>query len=140
LNRKSLYLLVFGICIAGILWIGFLIQRETYGHQQQVDQFTTCIFTNMTGLPCPSCGMSRSVISVFRAKFVEALWWNPLGFVMAFSMLTFPLWILTDWMRNKQSFFRFYQRVELFFRRKWIAALFIALMAALWIWNIIKFI
>ena len=38
-----------------------------------------CMFYHLTGLPCPSCGMTRSVISLTHLRFREAVSLNPLG-------------------------------------------------------------
>ena len=37
------------------------------------------MFYHLTGLPCPSCGMTRSVISLTYLRFHEAVSLNPLG-------------------------------------------------------------
>jgi hypothetical protein len=137
LNKKQLYALVFGLSLAGYVWIGSIIYMDWINYQNL--KINLCIFTNLTGLPCPSCGMSRSVISVFQARFVDALWWNPLGFIMALAMLVFPVWIIYDLIANKQGFFRFYHSIEVLSRNKIIASLFILLILSLWIWNIMKF-
>jgi len=40
-----------------------------------------CVFHDLTGLPCVTCGMTRSAIQFFHGNFVAALRWNPLVFV-----------------------------------------------------------
>src|SRR5260370_17747477 len=40
-----------------------------------------CVFHDVTGLPCVTCGMTRSAIQFFHGNFVAALRWNPLVFV-----------------------------------------------------------
>jgi hypothetical protein len=39
-----------------------------------------CAFHRMTGLPCLTCGMTRSAIQFFHGHFLAALGWNPLVF------------------------------------------------------------
>jgi hypothetical protein len=41
----------------------------------------SCVFHDVTGLPCVTCGMTRSAIQFFHGNFVAALRWNPLVFV-----------------------------------------------------------
>jgi len=40
-----------------------------------------CAFHDVTGLPCATCGMTRSAIQFFHGNFVAALCWNPLVFI-----------------------------------------------------------
>ena len=49
-----------------------------------------CMFRNVTGLPCPFCGSTRSVGNILIGNFNIALHMNPLGyFSLAFLMLLF---------------------------------------------------
>jgi NhaP-type Na+/H+ or K+/H+ antiporter len=49
-----------------------------------------CMFRNVTGLPCPLCGTTRSVGNILIGNFNVALQINPLGyFSLAFLILLF---------------------------------------------------
>ena len=37
-----------------------------------------CIFRRVTGIPCPSCGMTRSFISLFSGDIASAFFMHPL--------------------------------------------------------------
>ena len=37
-----------------------------------------CLFLNLTGIPCPSCGMTRAYISLFRGNIFQAFYYHPL--------------------------------------------------------------
>jgi hypothetical protein len=37
-----------------------------------------CVFRRVTGLPCPSCGMTRSYLALFRGDIKTALFMHPL--------------------------------------------------------------
>ena len=97
------------------------------------------MFRSITGVPCPSCGMTRSVTTLARGNIANALWWNPLGVIMFASMVLFPLWIIRDIVYKKNSFFIFYKNVEKFFQKKPVAIISIGLIVLLWIWNLKKF-
>ena len=38
-----------------------------------------CVFYNLTGLPCPGCGLTRSFVCLGHGHLFEALHWHPLG-------------------------------------------------------------
>jgi hypothetical protein len=42
-----------------------------------------CAFLLLTGYPCPSCGMTRSVMALARLDFHRAMEMNPLGIAFA---------------------------------------------------------
>ncbi|TCT16117.1 uncharacterized protein DUF2752 [Natranaerovirga pectinivora] len=37
-----------------------------------------CMFYNTTGIPSPSCGMTRAFISLFKGNIADAFWYHPL--------------------------------------------------------------
>jgi hypothetical protein len=58
-----------------------------------------CLFHEWTGLPCPSCGTTRMIGSLFAGDPVGAAAWNPLAFlglaaVAVWSVLSFGRWAL----------------------------------------------
>jgi hypothetical protein len=42
---------------------------------------TLCMFRNITGLPCPFCGTTRSIGHILIGNFDSALRLNPLGYI-----------------------------------------------------------
>jgi hypothetical protein len=46
-----------------------------------------CVFHDLTGFPCLTCGMTRSAIQFFHGHFLAALRWNPL-FTVALCALS----------------------------------------------------
>ena len=42
---------------------------------------TLCMFRNITGLPCPFCGTTRSIGNILIGNFESALRLNPLGYI-----------------------------------------------------------
>ncbi|CAN5356893.1 hypothetical protein BH09SUM1_BH09SUM1_27160 [soil metagenome] len=52
----------------------------------------TCSMRKMTGLPCPGCGLTRSVTSIFHGKAKAAWELNPFGYgFAAFFVAVAPL-------------------------------------------------
>jgi Protein of unknown function (DUF2752) len=48
-------------------------------------QLPLCPFKTITGLPCPTCGVTRAVMAMTRLDFVSALAFNPLAVAAAIA-------------------------------------------------------
>jgi hypothetical protein len=51
-----------------------------------------CLFHDLTGRPCVTCGMTRSAIQFFHGHFLAALRWNPLVFAALCGWSIFNLY------------------------------------------------
>jgi len=51
-----------------------------------------CPFFAVTGLPCVTCGATRSAIAFLHGDFLVALRWNPLAFVAFVGLIAFDLY------------------------------------------------
>jgi hypothetical protein len=133
--RKKLYIFILLFAIAGYSWIilsHFLLKANK-------PLINVCLFRNVTGIPCPSCGTTHALLSIARGDFREAVRENILGYPAAGMLLVFPVWILTDLLLKKESFYRFYRRAEFFLRKRWAAYLALLLLLAIWGWNLFRY-
>ena len=48
---------------------------------------TKCVIKNVTGIPCPSCGMTRSYLHVLEGDFSSAFYDHPLFFTVPFILV-----------------------------------------------------
>ena len=134
MGRNKLYVLLSWACAAGDIWLMLIYHRNvTLSLEPGV-----CMFKRVTGVPCPSCGSTRSVLSILNGDIFGAILWNPIGIIIVFILLVFPFWIIYDVLFRKDTLYRFYNRSELFLRRNWIAIPAILLVLLNWIWNILK--
>jgi hypothetical protein len=53
-----------------------------------------CLFHDLTGFPCVTCGMTRSAIAFFHGYFLVALRWNPLVFIALCGLSIFNAYAL----------------------------------------------
>lgn len=132
--RNKLYVLVSTACAAGYIWLFLNYQRSVSDSIEP----GVCLFKRLTGIPCPSCGSTRSVLSLLKGDFIGALISNPFGLIILSILILAPLWILYDVVLQKDSLLQVYNRTEIFLRRKWIALPLILLVILNWIWNIYK--
>lgn len=133
-KQRNLYLFLFFACSAGLAWL-FLNHAE-----DPLNNRTFCLFRNVTTIPCPSCGTTRSVWAVLQGEFIEALNYNPLGYIVLPVMVITPLWIIFDLINAKNSLFIFYHRVESVLKMKKWFILFMGLIVLNWIWNLYKYV
>lgn len=134
LNRKKLYSTLLIACIAGYIWLFYSI-TSNIAENKSVE---ICLIKNTTNIPCPSCGSTRSVISLTKGNFVEAFGINPLGYIVALIMLIAPFWIISDVMFKNNSLLKCYQIIESHLKKPNYAIPLILLVIINWIWNISK--
>jgi hypothetical protein len=136
-KRNKLYLFILSAAAIGYIWLCW--NYNNYNTQRAVSGINICLFKRITGLPCPSCGTTRSVLSISHMHLADALYYNPIGFIIALGLGLLPVWVLADTISSKSSFHKFYMNAEIVVRKKWVAAFLILLVAGNWIWNIYKY-
>lgn len=133
LTRNKLYLLLFISCCLGYLWL--YVNLSGPGGQSSFD---LCLVKHIAHIPCPSCGATRSILSILKGQIEQAFLINPLGIVVAIVVVCSPLWIITDWLRKKDTLFNIYQKMEVLLRKPLFAVPAIFLIVINWVWNIFK--
>lgn len=51
-----------------------------------------CVFHSLTGLPCVTCGATRSASRFLHGNFVASFFFNPLAFVTFCAVIAFDLY------------------------------------------------
>ncbi|MCU0848598.1 MAG: DUF2752 domain-containing protein [Spirochaetes bacterium] len=65
------------------LLAGILAASEAFIYCVSDGRF--CYLKGLVGLPCPGCGLTRAMISLFEFDFVGAFYWHPL-FILVFLL------------------------------------------------------
>lgn len=133
-RRNKLYLLILLSCFAGYVWLYFSLQNELIA-QKSVE---VCFIKHITHVPCPSCGSTRSIMSLIRGEFMGALNMNPLGYLVALIMLIAPIWIMLDGVMKSNTLYNFYLKAEFHLKKPKFFIPLILLVIINWIWNINK--
>ncbi len=128
MTRRRLYFLALFLGLAGQIWIAYSYKKL----ERREEAFNTCIFKQVTGIPCPSCGSIHSIVSILHGDLKKAFAENPLGFAGILIVAVIPYWILADLILGRESFYRFYLRINAFLKRK--VVLFGLLFIVLLIW------
>jgi hypothetical protein len=134
LTRTKLYILLVILCVAGYVWLGLNLSQ----HPQEVNVPGFCLLKHTTGIPCPSCGSTRSILSLLHGNIMQSLYWNPFGLLILMIMITLPVWIFYDLISGKDTLFKSWHKTEAMFKRPGIALSAIVLVFMNWIWNIYK--
>lgn len=90
-----------------------------------------CLFHDLTGLPCITCGATRSAVQFFHGHFIAAWKWNPVVFVALCALSIFNAYALVAlvW-RAPRLRIQFQTTAE----RKYARILVIAALALNWIY------
>jgi len=134
LNRNKLYSILFISCITGYIWLYFSLSNI----ENNREAFDVCLIKHITNIPCPSCGSTRSIVSLTNGNFNEALLINPVGLIVAAIMSLAPLWIFIDIVTRRKTLFDFFQKIETYLKRPQYSIPLILLVIINWIWNITK--
>ncbi|MCS6885781.1 MAG: DUF2752 domain-containing protein [Acidobacteriota bacterium] len=78
--HHSILVLIGGVLVISIVWT-----------PPDEPNFTLCGFKNLTGLPCPGCGLTRSFCAIGKGDIYKAMHFNALG--PALYLLAAYFWI-----------------------------------------------
>lgn len=134
MSRNKLYVILSTACATGYIWL-LINYNKVVIHSGEPE---VCLFKRITSFPCPSCGSTRSVLSILKGDLSGGVLWNPFGLIIMAILIVAPIWMIADLLLKQDSLYRFYHRTELFLKRKWIAIPAILLVLLNWIWNIYK--
>ena len=130
---KNFYGLMAIFCLFGFVWV--LMNQFA---NQTVKIPSVCIFKNITSLPCPSCGSTRSLISLMAGSFREAFYLNPFGYIIFLFLIIAPIWIFADYVLKSESLFNVFQLIQQRFQKRAYQLAFILIIISNWLWNIDK--
>lgn len=137
MRSNYFYRLLAVLLISGYGWLG-LSWYIDYRSDHSNNEITICLMKNLTDAPCPSCGSTRSLLTLFQGQWLDAIFINPLGILMGLGMLILPIWMVRDHLQGKESLFKSYQQAEQVLKKKGVLLVFGTLILANWIWNISK--
>lgn len=86
-----------GLSLGILSLVSNIIRASFGGHPQAL-----CPFLNVTGIPCPFCGISRSLFSLLNGNLSKAVWYHPFGPALwgGAGLLGFCSFTLTLFMRK----------------------------------------
>ena len=131
ITRKYFYLLLILLSIISILWV--IINFLTFNKTDY--SLTICTLKNISGLPCASCGVTRSVLAFFSGNVGNAFFHNPIGIPMAIAIVILPGCIAYDLTSQKYNLYKKYNTLN-FNLITWLSIITLFILA--WAWNLYK--
>ncbi len=58
--------------------------------------FDVCLFNRLTGLPCPTCGMTRAVCHAVHGHWARSVEEHPAGLILAAGLVGWMLWAAAE--------------------------------------------
>lgn len=130
---RRLYRRLFIACIVG--YFGIYYMYQSYSSYT----ISVCPIKHIFHIPCPSCGSTRSIISLLHGNIIDSIYINPLGILLTVIIILSPIWIMIDFFTKSQSLFMIYKKIDQYIRKKpVIIVVAVILMLSNWTWNIIK--
>lgn len=62
-----------------------------------------CFFKYITNIPCPGCGLTRSILSILNLDIVSAIKYNILGIPLFITIILLNIYLIKDIIYNKKS-------------------------------------
>lgn len=134
---RRFYIILTLLVIAG--W-GLILADRFILHGFFLEGRTLCVIKNLTGYPCPSCGIRGGIGYLTRLEFGRAIMQNPLSLIVAAGGLAVPVWMVRDLIQRDNSLYRFNKRTGNWLRKNPLIILILILLILVnWIWNFYKF-
>lgn len=127
---KKFSFFILGFSLAGAIWL-------IMNHFTRED-IPGCLFRYVTGIPCPSCGITGTIGLLFGDPSHFFIF-NILAFVLIPLMIIAPFWAAADLITGRDGMFRTFKRSEEILRKLPVAFLLIILLAVVWSYNIYQF-
>lgn len=110
--KNNIQFKIYGIIGALItLIVPFFLLFFNYRNHLETDQ-SLCPLKMLTGFPCPSCGLTKSMVYFYEGDLQKSLYYHLLGpLVVAFCLITIVI-LVTELITKKEYF------GKLFFNKK----------------------
>lgn len=133
---NKLYHIILILALIGHIWLYYVYTPKN----SELKTLNVCLIKYFTSMPCPSCGVTRSIISIINGEFKKAFELNPIGYIISVILIILPPWIIFDIINKRITFFIFYLKTVKYINNIKIAIPLFLLIIMNWIWNIIKMI
>ncbi len=102
-GHDRVVLIVGGLVLLLLLTITRFLTPDSrgFGTHEQLVMLSPCSFRSMTGLPCPSCGMTTSWAYYTRGDIGRAFFANPGGLLLGMLVTVVAPWVIASGIRGR---------------------------------------
>lgn len=125
--------------MVGLAFLTGLIIVAFFHDPSHGASFPLCLFHHWIGLPCPGCGMTRSVCAFMKGRWEEAVHFHPLGPLAAVILVgTWMRGIIFICISNGGSRLArrlraIVERADEFFRHPYVVRFGLVLLVVVWV-------
>lgn len=129
-QRKAFLLF---LSFGGYGWILWSLFAQSSGENLPL----LCPIKRITGIPCPSCGSTRSLVKVLHGQLEDAFLINPIGLGLAIGLVLAPFLLVSEFKTagNRPTLS---DKIEAVFRKKLVYVPALIFIVLNWVWNIHK--
>lgn len=89
-------------CWIALAALGALLEPAPAGHGTHTQLgLPPCRFLELTGLPCPGCGVTTAAVLATHGELARAFATQPFGAALAIAMALFPVWASVQALRGR---------------------------------------
>ena len=70
---------------------------SAYFKPETLPKVQLCSFRQMTGRPCPGCGLTRAFCAISHGRIADAWYFNPFSFLFYTGAVLLAIWPLVVW-------------------------------------------
>lgn len=111
MSRRRVLISTFLLLTAGYLW---LLWNLFFPGSSP----TICLSKQILHLPCPGCGSTRACISILKGEICTGTYINPNGLLILISMAIANIGLIIDLLFRKNILIWFYQKTDIFLKKK----------------------
>jgi len=129
LNKFQIYT---GLLITGFSWVLLNLLYDS-------SLSTVCIIKNLSGLPCPTCGVTDSMVFILNGDLLSAIEANAIGAPLVLLVLTLFVIGIYNLVVRKLTVSELYTGYEIWIKKNpWKVYLGVALISMNWLWVLFK--
>jgi hypothetical protein len=134
---RNFYILIILFSFIGYIWI-YSNSNLSSMTATTSNRYSGCLIKYTTGIPCPSCGTTRSLISLIHFDIVGSILTNPIGIFAAFALIYIPIVSIIDFISKNIYCYKSYLLLEKTLKYKIVWIPLSILLVINWIWNYYK--